>query len=352
MIAGFCVVVFALCLPGQTAPVDSPSRRFEFVETHMGSDFQVVLYSADEATARRASRAAFERIAALDAALSDYSPESELMRLCDRAGGPPVAVSDDLFFILQRSKAMYERSGGAFDVTIGPVVRLWRRARRDHKLPAAETLAHARSLVSSDLMTLDPLARTVRLAKRGMKLDLGGIAKGYASNEAVKVLSQHGLTRVLVAGAGDISVGDPPPGRDGWTIAIAPLNSSSPEPARSLLLHNASVSTSGDTARYVEIDGKRYSHLVDPSTGLGVIDRSSVTVIAPDGITADSLDTTVYILGPDRGLTLITSTPGASALILRERDGKTQTLETPGFAAYARPVGPSSDRQEQRSKTP
>ena len=110
-------------------------RRFEAVETHMGSPFQVTLYTSDDASANRAFRAAFDRIAALDKSFSDYDPESELMRLCDRAGGPPVKVSDDLFDILARSKAMAGRSGGAFDPTIAPVVRLWRRARRDRKLP-------------------------------------------------------------------------------------------------------------------------------------------------------------------------------------------------------------------------
>ena len=198
--------------PGRSNADGRGSSRFEFAETHMGSAFKIVLYTPDEATARGASRSAFERIAALDASLSDYQPESELSRLCDRAGGPPVAVGDDLFFILQRSKAMYERSGGAFDVTVGPVVRLWRRARRDRKMPSAENLARARALVSSDFLTLDPEARTVRLARAGMKLDLGGIAKGYASGEAIKVLKSLGYPRALVAGAGDIVAGSSPPG--------------------------------------------------------------------------------------------------------------------------------------------
>src|SRR5262249_31998707 len=156
--------------------------------------------------------------------------DSELMRLCDRAGGPPVKVSDDLFTVLQRSRAVWERSGGAFDVTVGPVVRLWRRARRDRKPPSAEDRAPARALASSECLELDPAARTVRLARAGMKLDLGGIAKGFASDEAVKVLRAQGVPRALVAGAGDIVAGDPPPGRKGWTIAVAPLGPRAGEP--------------------------------------------------------------------------------------------------------------------------
>ena len=310
--------------------------RFEFVESHMGSDFKTVLYSPDEPTARRASRAAFDRIAALDLTFSDYNPESELMRLCDRAGGPPVRVSEDLFDILERSKAMFKKSGGAFDVTIGPVVRLWRRARRDRKMPDPKTLARARALVSSEFMELDRASKTVRLVKPGMKLDLGAIAKGYAADEAIRVLKAQGIASALVAGAGDIVVSDPPPDREGWTIAIAPPGIPGAEPQAPLLLHDAAVSTSGDAERYVEINGRRYSHIVDPKTGLGVVDRSSVTVVAPDGATADALDTTVYLLGPERGLPLIDATDGASGLIVRLENGTCQTSESRRFRALPR----------------
>jgi thiamine biosynthesis lipoprotein len=310
--------------------------RYEFVESHMGSDFKIVLYSPNESIARRASRAAFDRIAHLDLTFSDYNPESELMRLCDKAGGAPVKVSDELFEVLDRSKRMFQKSGGAFDVTIGPVVRLWRRARRERKLPDPETLARARALVSSDLMKLDPSAKTVQLLKPGMKLDLGAIAKGYTSEAAIRVLAAEGITRALVAGAGDIFVSGPPPGVKGWTIAIAPLGIADLKPPPPLLLRDAAVSTSGDAERYVEIDGKRFSHIVDPATGLGVVDRSSVTVVARDGATADALDTTVYILGPTRGLPLVDSTPDASCLIVRSVNGKVQSYESRGFGRLPR----------------
>lgn len=326
-------------LLGATGPGDPPAR-FEFAETHMGSEFRIVLYSADGPTARRASRAAFDRIASLDAALSDYRPDSELMRLCDLAGGPPVEVGEDLFAVLQHARSAYDRSGGAFDVTVGPVVRLWRRARRDRKMPAPDALARARSLVSSDLMSLDPKARTVRLARRGMRLDLGGIAKGFASDEAVKVLRREGIARALVAGAGDIVGGDPPPGRDGWSVAIAPLDpgAAGAAPEGVLELHNAAVSTSGDTERYVEIDGRRYAHIVDPRTGLGVVDRCTVTVVAGDGATADALDTAVYVLGPERGLPLVESTAGAAAFVVRATPRGRQTYESARFRPLARPT--------------
>ncbi len=185
-----------VCLAPWLGPQNGPATtRFEFHQTHMGSDFKIVLYTGDEAVARRASDAAYARIAALDKALSDYDPESELMRLCDRAGGPPVEVSDDLFRCLARAQAISEKSDGAFDATIGPVGRLWRRSRRNHVLPDPDSLARARELVGYKLVTLDPTARTVRLAKAGMKLDLGGIAKGFAGDEAM-IAAQESRDRI------------------------------------------------------------------------------------------------------------------------------------------------------------
>jgi thiamine biosynthesis lipoprotein len=329
--ASLWLIGLCWCFPGNgpgaedvPAPGTVPTR-FEFTQTHMGSEFKIVLYTSDPSLASSASRAAFERIAALDATLSDYQPESELTRLCNRAGGPPVAVSPDLFEVLARSHVMYDRSGGAFDVTVGPVVRLWRRARRDRKMPAPELLDKARALVGSNQMELDSAARTVCLKRAGMKLDVGGVAKGYACGAAIAVLKQKGITSALVVGSGDIVVSGPPPDASGWRIGIGPLEAPTAPPRQFLSVRDAAVSTSGDAERYVEIGGKRYSHIVDPHTGLGVIDRCSVTVVARDGATADSLDTAVYVLGPERGLKLVEATEGCAALIVRSVAGKNET---------------------------
>ncbi|QDV36009.1 FAD:protein FMN transferase [Tautonia plasticadhaerens] len=318
------------------APAGEGPDRFEFRETHMGSEFKLVVYCNDEALASRAARAAFDRVAGLDATLSDYKVDSELMRLSDRAGGPPVAVSDDLFEVLRRSRELSERTGGAFDVTINPVVKLWRRARRDGTLPPRDRLDEALSRVGWEKLVLDPGARTVRLTLEGMRLDVGGIAKGYASDAALAEVRRLGITRALVAGAGDVVAGDPPPGRDGWTVGIAPLDPAR-RPGRFLSLSNAAVSTSGDAERYVEIDGVRYSHIVDPRSGLGLTGRSSVTVVAPDGTTSDGLATALSVLGPDRGLALAEEAEGVEALIVSaagDGDGDRTTVRaTGGFGA-------------------
>jgi thiamine biosynthesis lipoprotein len=294
--------------------------RFTFTQPHMGTRFQIIVYAADEAAADRAVKAAFERIAGLDGIMSDYRPTSELMQLCAQAGGEPVRVSDDLFFVLSRAQELSRRSGGAFDVTVGPVVRLWRQARKTRRLPDPKELNRARELVGYSMVRLDEKARTVQLLKPGMQLDLGGIAKGYAADAALAVLKKHGIDRALVAAGGDIAVSGPPPDTAGWAIGIAPLENPEARPRRSLRLRDAAVSTSGDAEQFVEIDGRRYSHIIDPRTGMPVIGRSSVTVMARDGTTADSLATAVSVLGPERGLALVEDTEGAAAYIVRKTE--------------------------------
>jgi thiamine biosynthesis lipoprotein len=324
------VLVLAFLAAPARAAAPPPLRRFAFSEPHMGTRFGIILYATDAALARRAAKDGFARVAVLNAIMSDYLPASELMRLCAKAGGPPVKVSEELFFVLRRAQQVAQRSGGAFDVTVGPVVRLWRRARRTGRLPPAEKLAAARALVGYRNVRLDDKARTVQLLKRGMQLDLGGIAKGYAADEVLKVLARHGIRRALVAAGGDIAVSGPPPGKKGWAIAIAPLDPAR-KPDRHLLLAHAAVSTSGDAEQYVEIGGKRYSHIVDPHTGIGLVGRMSATVVAPNGITSDSLTKVVAVLGPAKGFRIITAEPGVSGRFVRKTNRGLEVRTSKGF---------------------
>lgn len=326
-----------------SGPVEGPEQggkpvRFEFEETHMASPFQIVLYSTDAVAARRASRAAFDRIEDLNKVLSDYDTESEISRLSQAAGKGPMKVGADLFDVLERSRRITERSDGMFDVTIAPVGRLWRRARRERKLPDPALIATARKLVGANKMVLDPAARTVNLLVPGMKLDVGGIAKGYASQAALGVLRSMGIRSALVGGAGDIVVGDPPPDAEGWKVAIAPVDRRHPYRPPTLLLSNAAVSTAGDAERFVEIGGHRYSHIVNPRTGMGHEDRAAVTVVAPDGATADALETAVYLLGPSRGFKLVDETPGAAALFQRVTPEGVETFESSRFGPVPKVV--------------
>jgi thiamine biosynthesis lipoprotein len=309
-------------------------QRFVFTEPHMGTTFRIVLYAPDEATAKKAAKAAFARVAELNAIMSDYQPTSELMRLCEKAGGAPVEVSVDLFEILRKSEEFAKMSDGAFDISISPVVRLWRKARRTREMPKAEDIKKALARVDYRKIKLDPKGRTVQLLMMGMLLDLGGIAKGYAADAALAVLRQHGITRALVAAGGDIAVGDAPSDAAGWKIGIAPLKNPDAPPEHYLLLKNAGVSTAGDSEQFVEINGKRYSHIIDPKTGYGLVGRRSVTVIAPDATTSDGLDTPICVMGIERGLKLIDRREDLAALLVFETDKGIETVQSKRFAKY------------------
>ena len=222
-----------------------------------------------------------------------------------------------------------EETGGAFDVTLGPVIRLWRDARKQKRLPDPAALAEARGRCGFRNLVLDAAARTVSLKMPGMLLDLGGIAKGYAADEALRVLRDHGIRSALVAASGDLAIGDPPPGKTGWRVGIDSLNAPESKFTRVLELRNAAVSTSGDTEQFLEIGGVRYSHIIDPATGMGLTDRIAVTVVAEKGIDADGLATAVSVLGMQRGLEFVEQRTPAAVMIVDSRGRVSQSSRFP-----------------------
>ena len=301
----------------------------------MGVPFRIVLYATNASAANKAAEAAVGRIARLNDILSDYDTDSELSRLSRTAGqGHAVPVSDDLWFVLKGAQELSARSDGAFDVTVGPVVNLWRKARREKKLPRPDLLVEARAAVGWRKLELDPRHHTANLLAPNMKLDLGGIAKGYALDEALKVLRAQGVTHALITGGGDMVAGEAPPDQKGWRIELAPLDVTNAPPADFVWLRHAALATSGDVFQHIEIDGKRYSHIVDPRTGVGLTDHSLVSVIARDGTMADSLATAVSVLGPQQGLKLIESTPGAAARIVRQPDRAIEVIQSQRFDEF------------------
>jgi thiamine biosynthesis lipoprotein len=198
-------------------------------------------------------------------------------------------------------------------------------------MPKADRREAALSAVGYQHIRLDPEHQTVTLQRPAMRLDLGAVAKGYATDRALQQLRDLGIRHALVNAGGDMSLGRAPPGSRGWRIGVAPLEAGE-EPSRILLLERCGVATSGDAWQYVEINGRRYSHILDPRTGLGLTTRSSVTVVAADGMMADSLASAVSVLGRDKGLALIESTPGASALVVQVIDGQVQTHPSARFS--------------------
>jgi FAD:protein FMN transferase len=306
--------MMAALVAAGSACAKAPERleRHEYSRAVMGTEARLVIHARGEREARAAAEAAFARIAALEQALSDWRETSELSAVGRASGGPPVPVSGDLFAVLSRAIAVAEASGGAFDPTVGPLVLRWREARRTGVLPPAAELESARALVGWRLVELsDGPPRTARLARPGMRLDLGGIGKGFAAQEALAVLASRGLPRALVALSGDVVCGDPPPGREAWDVAIGAGGETVP-------LARAAISTSGDAEQFVQIGGVRYSHVVDPRTGLGLTGSAWVTVSAPDGATADALATAVSVLKDEAaGQALVAKFPGARLLRFR-----------------------------------
>ena len=262
----------------------------------MGVAARVVFFAQDEAAARQAERAVYARLNHLDAVMSDYRKDSELMLLCSREAGVWHEVSDDLCTVLWWAKDLADLSSGAFDPTVGPTVRLWRAARRSGEMPDACELEAARQVTGHELMEVDVATRRVRLAAPGMSLDLGGIGKGFAADEALRTLAELGIASALIDLGGDITVSHPPPGEAGWRVRVEAGNQTQPEEAFNFILSHASIATSGDREQFVIIAGERFSHIIDPRNGHALTHNAAATVIARSGTLADALASAACVL--------------------------------------------------------
>lgn len=319
----FAALVLAVLAGCQSIPQNGSLARFEFTEPHMGTLFSLTLYAPDQISAKSAADAAFQRVADLEHIMTDYDPRSEMRQLCLRPAGQPARVSPELFHIIQVSQRVARETGGAYDITVGPYVHAWRAARKSKVLPSAEELARLRQSVGFEKLRLNARSRSVTLLAPNMQLDLGGIGKGYAADEALAVLHRRGITRALVAASGDIAIGDSPPGKAGWKIGIQTMDGDPDELYHTVLLHNAGISTSGDTEQNVQINGVRYSHIIDPATGLGLTNRIQDTIIGPNATVTDGLDTPIGIMGVKRGLAMIDSRPELAAIIVtKDSEGR------------------------------
>jgi thiamine biosynthesis lipoprotein len=247
-----------------------------------------------------------------------------------------VRVSDELFTVLAASQELAAATDGAFDVTQGPVIRLWREARRTSRLPEDSALHEAASRSGYRKLQLDSVNHTVRLDQPGMALDVGAIGKGYAASEALKVLGQSGIRSALVAVSGDLAFSEAPPGERGWRIDIHAEDPALRSVPRVLELTNAAVSTSGNSEQHLDVGARRYSHIINPSSGMGLVEDITVTVIAPSGLDADGLDTAVSVVGAQRGLALIESRPHVAALIVQRTSAGTKVVMSSGFRELAR----------------
>jgi len=304
----------------------------------MGVDVRFVVYTHDADHARAGASAAFDRIAAIEQVASDWRPSSEVSLLCAAPPGQPFALSDDLFTLLETARRVSFASGGAFDVTIGPVTHLWRVARAAGTQPSPAQRSAAAARVDFRALTLDPARRTATLTRPGVMIDLGGVAQGYAAAEALQVLDAAGLHSCLVDLSGDIALGDPPSGTEGWRIAIPTADG-----WRTLSLSRCAVSTSGDTEQFEIVANRRESHIREPTTGQGVVGARSVTVIGPDAALCDALATAISVMGPSRGVRLAERAVGYEAVaIIEDDEGRLSENETSGMVAHPASTEPSA----------
>lgn len=305
----------------------APAVPHAYARPLLGTTFTLLLDHPDRALAEAAAEAAFARVEELDLVFSDYEPGSEVRRLTE-AHGVAVAVSEELFAVLTAAADLSSRSEGAFDVTVGPYTKLWRRARRQERPPTQAEVGELAPAVGQRLVTLardGSGAPTVTVGASGMALDLGGIAKGFILDEVLATCAAAGIERALVDAGGDVAMGLAPRGRATWRVAVegpgAPL----------LALASQAVATSGDAYQHLEHEGQRLSHILDPRTGWALTGRAGATVVAPTAMLADGLASALCVLAPEAGLALAELSAGTEARITREVEGQLVVWTTRGF---------------------
>lgn len=323
------ILLITTCLQAQA------QKKFVFESAKMGSPFTVTICSDDSLKAAAAAEAAFKKADTLNNILSDYVDTSEINRLSATSGqGKYVKVSPELYNILSISLQAAKLSNGDFDVTIGPVVRVWRKARKTKVFPDKDSVALALQRSGYRYMHLDSVHQSVWLEKAGMQLDIGGLGKGYVAQIALDLVKDAGFPSAMVNAGGKIVIGDAPPGARGWIIGINVPGDKQAVQQQLLVLHNTSVATSGDIYQHLDFNGVRYSHIVNPKTGIGLTHSANVTAIAPGGAVADWLATACSILPPEKSMALIKKFSGGALLITQLKNEAIVRQQSKGFENF------------------
>jgi thiamine biosynthesis lipoprotein len=320
-------IVITLCGVGLLAAMYLLASRRKAVELDsghqlvMGTFARVVAVAADSDTAKKCIQAALKEIGKVDELMSDYRDDSEIGRVNREGFNRAVPVSEPTFEVLQRSIEFSQLTAGAFDITVGPLVDLWRSAEKKGTTPTEEEIAQARAKVGFEKLKLDETNKTVRFAMAGMRLDLGGIAKGYAVDKAIEAMQKAGAIGGMVDVGGDIRCfGKPPRGKKQWRIGLEDPNLTKDKSESGLLLilklDSAAVATSGDYQQFALIEGKRYSHILDRRSGTSAQGPASVTILTDNATDADALATAVSVMGAEKGLALIKTIRGTEAILV------------------------------------
>ena len=275
---------------------EAQQNRYAYSMQKMGSPFNIVLYADTKQMADSAAQESFKLVDSINLVCSDYDSTSELYKLRYAAVGIPIKVSPILFELIYIANKAYKDADGSFDITVGPLSRLWRSARRSQQFPTHAAINEARKRIGSNKIQIDSGAQTITFLHPNMQLDMGAIAKGYAADKVLALLQSHGITTALVDAGGDMVAFGMPPQKKGWTIGINVPGQQEKLLERKLVLSNKAVATSGDAFQFMLHEGKKYGHIIDPRTGYGVTFQRNVTVVAPTATTADWLATACSIL--------------------------------------------------------
>jgi thiamine biosynthesis lipoprotein len=293
---------------------DPAPREVNETRLYMGTMVEITVLGRDQAKLTAAKDAAFDEIGRIERLMSSYRGDSDVTRIDNSAGGPPVVVDPEVYEVIARSVEISRLTGGAFDVTMGAMWGIWKIDPDHPKIGDPAEIAARLPLVSWKNIVLDPERHAVGLKKPGMKIDLGGIAKGYAVDRAIEVMEERGITMALVDAGGDLRALGSHGGRP-WMIGIQ-----DPRKKDAIIgtmpVSDMSVATSGDYEKFIEVNGKRYCHIFDPRTGYPASGARSVTIITREAWRADALATSVFVLGPDQGMDLIEKTPAVSGIII------------------------------------
>ncbi|MCE6989365.1 FAD:protein FMN transferase [Dyadobacter sp. CY323] len=300
-------------------------QRYTFEKGLMGSPFKLVFYADNDSLAQVAANKAFGRVEQLNEIMSDYRDGSEINRLSAQSGsGKWVHVSKDLFDILAISQDISAKTGGAFDATLGPLVQMWRHATRKGIFPTNEEIEDAKKRTGYKKMKMRASSQTILLTQKGMRLDIGGLGKGYTAEEAIKELKKLGITSAMMDAGGKIVLTNPPPGSKGWKITV----SNGSDSLKTMDLANVSLATSGPTYRYMEHKGVRYSHIVDPQTGIGLLFHVRTTVISPEGTLADALATAFSVAGIEQSKKYMKHFPTSKVWLVEKQDQRVADWNT------------------------
>jgi FAD:protein FMN transferase len=285
---------------------------FKREEAIMGTAITAELWADDALSGQAALDAVMAEMHRIDRAMSPHKADSELSRINRLAATEPVRLSTEMFGLIERALGFSALSGGAFDISYASVGHLY--DYRARIAPGSSALTNARAAIGWRGLKLDRAARTLAFAHPGMRIDLGGFAKGHAVDNAVAILAGLGIRHAFVSAGGDSRVIGDKRGRP-WTIGVR-----HPRDAKALVavlpLEDTAVSTSGDYERFFEADGVRHHHIIDPATGRSPAAIHSVTILAADGLTAEALSKSLFVLGLERGMVLIESQPGVDAIVV------------------------------------